>query len=511
MTAQELKNAILMRAVQGKLVPQDPNDEPASVLLERIRAEKEQLMKEKKIKKQPISVIYRDPSDNQHYEKIGKVVKCIEDEIPFEIPESWEWCRLSTLFTMQAGKNIQASQIFDDYAEEHPYLCYGGNGIRGYVAEYNREGQFPLIGRQGALCGNIKYASGKFYATEHAVVVSTYSHTHINWACMFLDALNLNQYATATAQPGLAVSKIITVLIPVPPSKEQERIVTKIESFDEPIADYEIVNTQLKSLNATINENIKKSILQYAIQGKLVPQDPTDEPASVLLERIRAEKDQMIKDGKIKRDKNESYIYRGSDNSYYFSFKGENVCIDSELPFEIPDSWCWVTLSSICIYIQRGKSPKYSEIEKIPVIAQKCNQWSGFDINKAKFIDPESLEKYDKERFLCDGDLLWNSTGLGTVGRMAIYENSKNPYGIAVADSHVSVIRTMEHFANYNYLFYWFTSPAVQSVIESKTEGSTKQKELYLQIIKDYIVPLPPLNEQQRIVDRIKQYLSVGF
>lgn len=317
--------------------------------------------------------------------------------------------------------------------------------------------------------------------------------------------------ATGNIIVHISATKLSSILVAVPPIEEQRQIASGIEKFLPKINEYGQYQSSINNMDNAIKENLKKSILQYAIQGKLVPQDPTDEPASVLLERIRAEKEQMIKDGIIKRDKNESYIYRGSDNSYYFSFKGENVCIDSELPFEIPDSWCWVTLSSICIYIQRGKSPKYSEIEKIPVIAQKCNQWSGFDINKAKFIDPESLEKYDKERFLCDGDLLWNSTGLGTVGRMAIYENSKNPYGIAVADSHVSVIRTMEHFANYNYLFYWFTSPAVQSVIESKTEGSTKQKELYLQIIKDYIVPLPPLNEQQRIVDRIKQYLSVGF
>ncbi|MDO4556912.1 MAG: restriction endonuclease subunit S, partial [Lachnospiraceae bacterium] len=199
------------------------------------------------------------------------------------------------------------------------------------------------------------------------------------------------------------------------------------------------------------------------------------------------------------------------DNSYYISFHGIDECIDDEIPFDIPDNWCWVTLSSICTYIQRGKSPNYSDIEKIPVIAQKCNQWSGFDISKAKFIEPKSIDKYETERFLCTGDLLWNSTGLGTVGRMAIYDEAKNQYGIAVADSHVTVIRTKENFANYKFLFYWFSSPAVQSVIESKTEGSTKQKELYLQKIKDYVVPLPPLNEQNRIVNEIDKYIAIVF
>lgn len=156
--------------------------------------------------------------------------RCIDDEIPFEIPESWCWCKIGGIFTLQAGKNIQAAEIHEK-SFDGAYPCYGGNGIRGYVTVYNRSGDYPIIGRQGALCGNINRATGVFYATEHAVCVETYADVSVAWACLFLTALNLNQYATATAQPGLAVSNIDNVLIPLPPHNEQHRIVRRIEEL----------------------------------------------------------------------------------------------------------------------------------------------------------------------------------------------------------------------------------------------------------------------------------------
>lgn len=210
-------------------------------------------------------------------------------------------------------------------------------------------------------------------------------------------------------------------------------------------------------------KQLKNSILQWAIQGKLVPQDPNDEPASMLLERIRTEKAKLVKEKKIKKDKNESIIYRGDDNSYFEKIANTKMDITDEIPFEIPDSWSWVRLNDICSYIQRGKSPKYSLIKKYPVVAQKCNQWSGFSIDKAQFIDPDTLSSYGEERILQDGDLMWNSTGLGTLGRMAIYWSSLNPYELAVADSHVTVIRAMKKFVMPQYLYYYFTSNTVQS------------------------------------------------
>ena len=258
-------------------------------------------------------------------------------------------------------------------------------------------------------------------------------------------------------------------------------------------------------------KQLKNSILQWAIQGKLVPQDPNDEPASVLLEKIRQEKERLIKEKKIKRDKNASIIYRGEDNSYYEKIlaTGEVKCIDEEIPFEIPTSWSWASLLDVSIYIQRGKSPKYSPIKKYPVVAQKCNQWAGFSIDKAQFIEPESLSKYAVERILQDEDLMWNSTGLGTLGRMAVYYTRLNPYELAVADSHVTVIRLFKPFMSPLFFYFYFASPTVQNVIEDKSDGSTKQKELSTTTVCNYLVPIPPQNEQARIISKVTSLLPV--
>ena len=198
-----------------------------------------------------------------------------------------------------------------------------------------------------------------------------------------------------------------------------------------------------------------------------------------------------------------------SHNSHYENLDGVERCIDGEIPFEIPDSWKWVRLIDICEYIQRGKSPKYSPIKKYPVIAQKCNQWSGFSIEKAQFIEPKSIASYGKERILQDNDLMWNSTGLGTLGRMAIYKSALNPYELAVADSHVTVIRPLKRFISPQYLYYYFSNPTVQSVIEDQADGTTKQKELSATTVRAYWVPLPPYNEQLRIVNQIEAVLPL--
>ena len=256
-------------------------------------------------------------------------------------------------------------------------------------------------------------------------------------------------------------------------------------------------------------QQLKNSILQMAVQGKLVPQDPNDEPASVLLERIRAEKERLIKEKKIKREKNPSVIFRGADNLPYEKVGDEVRSLADEVPFDIPDSWEWVRLIDVCEYIQRGKSPKYSQIKKYPVVAQKCNQWSGFSIEKAQFIEPDSLSSYGPERLLQDNDLMWNSTGLGTLGRMAIYKTAANPYELAVADSHVTVIRPLKQFVLPEYLYYYFANPSVQSVIEDQADGTTKQKELATATIRAYLTPIPPLDEQRRILTKLSEVLPV--
>lgn len=204
--AKAIERAILQAAINGKLTKQHPEDGTAEELLETIKTERQQLEKEGKIKKQkPLPPV--DKTDE-----------------PFDLPDSWVWSRLGRVFNMQAGKNVAVGNI----SEVGEYPCYGGNGIRGYVADYNRDGTYPIIGRQGALCGNINVASGRFFATEHAVVVETFGHTSPAWAALALEQLNLNQYATATAQPGLSVEKLKVVPVPVPPVDEQERIAAKL-------------------------------------------------------------------------------------------------------------------------------------------------------------------------------------------------------------------------------------------------------------------------------------------
>ena len=349
MNGKQLKNSILQWAIQGKLVPQDPNDEPASVLLERIRQEKERLIKEKKIKRDKnASIIYRG-EDNSYYEKFLATgeVKCIDEEISFEIPQGWEWCRLKHMCSMQAGKNISASKIYDEKTVLHPYRCVGGNGLRGFTNIFNTEGHFAIVGRQGALCGCLNIESGKFYATEHAVVVNSYNIISSLFIFHFFTALNLNQYATATAQPGLAVSNIMEVFIPLPPLPEQHRIVSRIEELLPLVKVYERAQNELNTLNVSLIEQLRKSILQEAIQGKLVPQIPKEGTTQELLKRIKAEKEKLVKEGKLKKTAlTDSVIYKGDDNKYYETINGKLVEI--ELPFEYPNNWTVLRLKDIC-------------------------------------------------------------------------------------------------------------------------------------------------------------------
>ena len=348
MDTKALRQKILDLAIRGKLVPQDPNDEPAEVLLERIREQKQQMLKEGKLKKKDIkndTIIFKG-EDNLHYEKFQDgTIKCIEDEIPFEVPEGWAWARLRDICMMSAGKSKSTDQIKSEPFEES-YPCFGGNGVRGYVDEYNQDGIFSIVGRQGALCGNINIAIGKFYATEHAVVTTLFDGIDFKWSNYILEALRLNNYATGAAQPGLSVANILNVFVPVPPTQEQDRIGNNVYESLKIVEALEQEKIDLQKIIITA----KTKILDLAIRGKLVPQDPNDEPASVLLERIRTEKEELIKQGKIKRDKKESVIFKGDDNSYYLRTGRVEESLEDWRFDDLPETWKICCLGELCDY-----------------------------------------------------------------------------------------------------------------------------------------------------------------
>ena len=466
---------------------------------------------------------------SSYYEKILATgeVKCIDEEIPFEIPQGWEWCRVSSVFWINpkvSAKDddiaafIPMEAISAGYGSEFRFYEKQWKEIKsGYTAFEDNDIAFAKItpcfqNRKSVIFNGLPNGIGA--GTTELKILRTYGET-INryYALYFLESPYFIDEATfkGTAnQQRIVIGYLENKLFPLPPLSEQNRVVDKIGILMPIIDKYSKSQETLDKINVELGANLKKSILQEAIQGKLVPQIAEDDTADELLEAIKEEKQRLVKEGKLKKSAlNDSVIYKDDDNKYYENEGNNIVCIDDEIPFEIPSSWQWVRLEHICSYIQRGKSPKYSPIKQYPVVAQKCNQWTGFTIEKAQFIDPETIGAYTKERFLEDGDLMWNSTGLGTLGRMAIYWEELNPYKVAVADSHVTVIRPLKSFVMPQYLYSYFSSYTVQSVIEDKADGSTKQKELATTTVKKYLVPLPPFAEQKRIVEKIKEVTSI--
>ena len=242
-------------------------------------------------------------------------------------------------------------------------------------------------------------------------------------------------------------------------------------------------------------KKLRQKILDLAIHGKLVPQDPNDEPASVLLEHIKAEKERLIKEGKIKGSKKSA---KASDTPHY----------QQDVPFEVPENWVWTTLGEICLFLSRGKSPKYSDTDKTyPVFAQKCNlKEGGISLEQARFLDPSTICKWSEEYKLKTGDVLVNSTGTGTVGRTRLFHESYlKHYPFVVPDSHVSVIRTASEIKS-EFVFAYISSKLIQEYLEDNLAGSTNQKELYIGVLSDLSFPLPPFAEQQRIVKEIEYW-----
>ena len=451
-----------------------------------------------------------------YYEKILATgeVKCIDEEISFEVPQGWEWTRMQNVITFINGRAYKKEELLSH--GKYKVLRVGNFFTNNQL--YYSDLELP----EDKYCesGDLLYAWSASFGPKIWNDGKTIFHYHI-WNVKFdrnllyreflyyfflFDKTQVSASTTGSTMIHVSMENMKPRFIPIPPLNEQKRIVERIDALLPLIEKYDSLYGEKITLDNDILNILKKSVLQEAIQGKLVPQKAEEGTAQDLLEQIRQEKQKLVKEGKLKKSAlNASIIFKGDNNRYCEKIGKTVQCIEDEIPFEIPESWEWVRLDDICSYIHRGKSPKYSLVEKYPVIAQKCNQWSGFSIEKAKFIEPQSLSAYKEEQFLHNKDLMWNSTGLGTLGRMAIYYTHLNPYGVAVADSHVTVIRPYQQASISEYLYCYFTSYTVQSVIEAKSDGSTKQKELSTNTVKTYLVPLPPLAEQKRIVEKVNQ------
>ena len=477
MNGKQLKNSILQWAIQGKLVPQDPNDEPASVLLEKIRQEKDRLIKEKKIKRDKnASIIYRG-EDNSYYEKMLATgeVKCIDEEVPFEIPQGWEWCRLKHICSMQAGKNISANKIFSDKSDSHPYRCVGGNGLRGYTENFNSHGHYSIIGRQGALCGCVNIEKGKFYATEHAVVVDTYEILSSLFMYYFLTALNLNKYATATAQPGLAVSNVLEVMCPLPPLNEGERIIEKLSLLIPLIENYNVIQEKQNILNDSIKEQLKKSVLQEAIQGKLVPQIAEEGTTQELLEQIKIEKQKLVKEGKLKKSAlNDSVIFRGDDNKYYEQIG--NTISEVEAAVEFPNSWSIARLSTIC-----------QLTDGLKTTGKQC------------LLDAKYLRGKSSETIIEQGKLVYKGDNIMLVDGENSGEVFTVPQDGYMGSTFKQLWISSSMYEPYVLAFIQF----YKEILRNSKKGAAIPH-LNKNLFYGLIIGIPPLHEQKRIVQKIE-------
>ena len=508
MTGQQLKNSILQMAVQGKLVPQDPNDEPASVLLERIRAEKEQLIKEGKIKKERNSSIIFRGADNLPYEKVGKNEPvCIADEVPFEIPDSWEWVRLGAIVNLQSGQDM-TSDKYNNSGKGIPYIT-GASNIKNGNVLINR---WTECGRTFAYCGDIlltcKGTVGamailqepQVHIARQIMAIRPIGELYVPYIQLVLDTLVENLKSVAKSMiPGIARTDVLQSFFPLPPINEQKQIALKISKISPYLKQYISADAKLLSLNYAFPEALKKSILQDAVQGKLVPQDPADEPASILLERIRAEKQRLIAEGKIQKDKHESVIFR-RDNSHYEKLDGIERCIDDEIPFEIPESWAWTSVGEVCSNIQYGSSQKSSSIGKIAVLRMGNLQNGRIVLDKLVYTsDLKEIKKYPLEY----NDLLFNRTNSKElVGKVAIYKG-EIPAIYAGYLVRVHPILIESDYLNYvmQSQYYWIYCQNVRS-------DAIGQSNINAEKLKHFIFPLPPLQEQKRIVNSISRIFS---
>ena len=472
MNTKLLKQKILDLAIRGKLTQQLKSDGTAADLLKEIcdRTQEKTSLRAKRGNPSPQTIIPLDKS-----------------EAPFEIPANWEWVRLGDVAkkitdgTHHSPVNLEtgdfmyvtAKNIKDDGIHLENITYVSSDTHKEIFARCNPEKGDVLLIKDGATTGVVTVNNlEEPFSLLSSVALLKLGSSIESWYLAFVIRSTLFNQMIRSQMKGVGITRVTLKQIesfafPLPPLAEQQRIVEKIQ---EAFAEIDSIENNKELLKTHIKQTRQK-ILDLAIHGKLVPQNKSDEPASVLLERITR------------------------DNPHYEKL--------TDIPFEIPDSWEWVKLGDVCKPIKRGKSPKYIEHSNVLVFAQKCNQKDGpVSLEKALYLDESTLNKYPKEEFLQKGDVVINSTGTGTLGRVG-YFNVDLPQNIKgiVPDSHVTTIRSF--YVNPYYLYCFLKNK--QTYLEENGEGSTNQKELKPHTIYDLEFPLPPLAEQKRIVDRIEE------
>ena len=448
-------------------------------------------------------------SDNLPYEKIGKNEPvCIADEVPFDIPESWEWVTLKQIAVTALGKTLDKSKNIGEY---RPYLCSINVYWTGIDLSTVKQARFEdsELSKYQLNKGDLLICEGgdvgrsavwdrdeEMYYQNALHRVRFYGNIEPHFFQLLMESYKgakiLDNYSKGMTIKHLVQNSLNSIYFPLPPLAEQRRIVEKIKQLTPYLKKYGSVETTLSNLNLAFPDDLKKSILQYAVQGKLVPQDPADEPASVLLERIRAEKEQLIKAGKIKRDKHESVIFR-RDNSYYEKVDGIERCIDDELPFEIPESWEWCRLGTILQKLTDGthSTPKYTA-RGIPFISVKDISSGKISFERTKFI---SKTEHELLASRCDphrDDILL--TKVGTTG-IPVLVDTDRPFSIFVS---VAQLRFSTELLDKFFLIYLLKSPLVQTQCRENTKG-VGNKNWVMRDIANTLICIPPLAEQKRI------------
>ena len=503
MKAEQLRKSILQLAIQGKLVPQDPNDEPASVLLERIRAEKQRLIKEGKIKKDKNDSVIFKGDDNRHYEKVGSEVKDITDDLPFEIPDNWVWCRLNDIIILISGTDLSPDK-YNSNNKGIPYITGASNFINS-ILNINRWTEYPttisdkgdlLITCKGTI-GEMAYNNvGVIHIARQVMAIRSLYH-FVSYIRILLETyITSLKKAAKSMIPGISRQGILQCYFPLPPLAEQVRIVAEIEKFEPLIAEYNKLEQQATKLDEEIYDKLKKSILQYAIQGKLVPQDPNDEPASVLLERIRAEKK-----AKLGKKYVDSYIYKGDDNCYYEHIAGRAQDEPVEVPFDIPKGWSWSRIVTISdSYIGLTYKPTDIVNDGGYIVLRSSNIKDGKicleDIVKVSSSIPDKLKVRKNDIIICA-----RNGSKKLVGKSAIVDlDAPNlTFGAFMAICRTPLFAYVSKFLLTACFFEQLAAVSGTTTINQLTQAS----------FNSFLVPIPPLAEQNRIVAKINEIFAM--